>query len=56
MLDGAFAAVGMAAFDDLLSKADVVLIHQYVRARAREDRLVELGEKETPRLTWIENP
>jgi quinohemoprotein ethanol dehydrogenase len=56
VLDGAFATVGMAAFDDILSEAEVLLIHQYVRARAREDRLADLGEKEVPRLTWIENP
>jgi len=55
VLDGTFAAVGMAAFDDILSEAEVLLIHQYVRARAREDRLADLGQKEAPRLTWIEN-
>jgi len=55
VLDGTFAAVGMAAFDDILSEAEVLFIHRYIRARAREDRLADLGQKETPRLTWIES-
>jgi len=56
VLDGTFAAVGMAAFDDILSKEDVAMIQQYVRARAQQDRLAELGEIEAPRLTWITSP
>lgn len=56
VLDGAFAAIGMASFDDVLNESDVQKIHQYVRARAREDRLADLGEKKQPRLTWIESP
>jgi quinohemoprotein ethanol dehydrogenase len=56
VLDGTFAAIGMAAFDDMLTEDDVLMIHQYVRARAQEDQLLERGEKDVPRLTWIESP
>ena len=53
VLEGVFAANGMAAFDDVLSAEDVERIHHYVRARAHEDREVALGNKEEERLTWL---
>ena len=56
VLDGTLAAVGMASFSDVLSDPDVQKIEKYVRARGREDRLADLGQKVTPRMTWIENP
>ncbi len=53
VLEGLFAGAGMAAFNDVLSYPEVRKIHQYVRARANEDRDVVLGKKQKARLTWI---
>ncbi len=54
VLEGLYASNGMASFADVLSEADVEVIHQFIRARAEEDRLVAAGEKESGRLTWID--
>ncbi|MDH3641458.1 MAG: PQQ-dependent dehydrogenase, methanol/ethanol family [Gammaproteobacteria bacterium] len=54
VLDGVFAANGMAAFDDVLSVEDVERIHTYIRARAHEDRELALGNIEEERLTWLD--
>jgi quinohemoprotein ethanol dehydrogenase len=56
VLEGLFAGTGMAAFNDVLSYPEVQKIHQFVRARANEDRDVELGKKQEARLTWISSP
>ena len=53
VLEGLFATTGMAAFDDVLTVEEVRKIHQYVRARANEDRNVDLGLSESARMTWI---
>ena len=53
VLDGAFAAIGMAAFDDILSAADVALIEKYVRARGHQDWMFQEGRIEAPRMTWL---
>ncbi len=53
VLEGLYASNGMAAFADVLDAEEVEAIHQFVRARAEEDRRVALGEKDEPRLTWI---
>ena len=44
----------MAAFNDVVTKEDTRLIHNYVRGRAEQDRLVAVGEIEAgqERLTW----
>ncbi len=55
VLDGTFAAIGMAAFDDILSADDVALIEKYVRARGEQDRLVQAGRLEAPRMTWLDD-
>lgn len=55
VLEGLFAANGMAAFKDVLSEREVELIHHYIRARAYEDREVALGNKQQARLTWFSN-
>ena len=54
VLEGLLSANGMAAFDDVLSAEEVGRIHHYVRARAHEDREVALGNKEVPRMTWLQ--
>ncbi len=53
VLEGLFAANGMAAFDDVLEEKEVEAIHTYVRARAIEDRQAATGIKEQARLTWL---
>ena len=53
VLEGLLAANGMASFADSLTDEDVTRIHAYVRHRAHEDRLVAIGEKDTPRLSWV---
>ncbi len=53
VLEGWLAGNGMAAFDDILSKADVERIQSFVQARAREDKAVAAGEKDEAILTWI---
>ncbi len=54
VLEGLFAAQGMASFDDSLAVEDVDRIHEYVRQRAHEDREVALGNQEAARLTWLQ--
>ncbi|NKB35629.1 MAG: PQQ-binding-like beta-propeller repeat protein [Gammaproteobacteria bacterium] len=53
VLEGILAANGMAAFNDVLKKAQVEKIQHYVKARAWEDRQVVLGIKESAQLTWL---
>ena len=52
VLEGLLAGTGMASFDDSLTPADTSRIHNYVKARAHEDREAALGNKDAPRLTW----
>nr|MCS5638122.1 PQQ-dependent dehydrogenase, methanol/ethanol family [Myxococcota bacterium] len=54
VLEGTLGPKGMAAFDDVLTAEDAVLVHEYIRARANQDREVALGNQEQPRWTWIE--
>ena len=53
-LEGILSSNGMAAFNDVVTKEDTRLIHNYVRGRAEQDRLVAVGEIEAgqERLTW----
>lgn len=53
VLEGLLSANGMAAFDDVLTAEETDRIHDYVKARAEEDRLVAAGEKEEAKLTWL---
>jgi mono/diheme cytochrome c family protein len=55
LLEGAYASKGMASFHDVLTPEDSVLIHEYIRARAHEDREVALGNQEQPRFTWMDS-
>ncbi len=52
VLGGLLASAGMASFSDALTPDDTKRIHNYVKARAHEDREVALGNKEEARLTW----
>tara|TARA_S200000501_G_scaffold188174_1_gene176993 strand:+ start:3020 stop:5269 length:2250 start_codon:yes stop_codon:yes gene_type:complete len=52
VLEGILANNGMSSFSDVLSEEQVTNIHQYVKARAEEDRLQAAGEVEMGRLTW----
>ena len=54
VLEGILSSNGMAAFNDVVAKEDTRLIHNYVRGRAEQDRLVAVGEIEAgqERLTW----
>ena len=54
VLEGILSSNGMAAFNDVVTKEDTRLIHNYVRGRAEQDRLVAVGEIEAgqERLTW----
>ena len=54
VLEGMMASAGMASFADVLTEEDTARIHDYVRARAIEDREVALGNQEAPRLTWLQ--
>ena len=56
VLDGILSSNGMASFSDVLTKEDTQLIHNYVKARAEQDRLVAAGEIEAgkERLTWLD--
>ena len=54
VLEGPLSANGMAAFDDVLAVEEVQRIHDYIRARAYEDREVALGNKDIPRMTWLQ--
>jgi quinohemoprotein ethanol dehydrogenase len=53
VLEGVFAGKGMAAFNDVLTEEDAGRIHNYVRARAHEDREHSLGNTDEPKLTWL---
>ena len=50
--DGLLAANGMASFADVVSPEDTTKIHQYIKARAEQDRLAAAGEVEVAQLTW----
>lgn len=50
--DGLLAANGMASFADVVSPEDTTKIHQYIKARAEQDRLAAAGEVELAQLTW----
>ena len=52
VLDGILANNGMASFGDVLSEDQSNDIHQYIKARAEQDRLQAAGEVEMGRLTW----
>ena len=56
VLEGILSSNGMASFSDVLTKEDTKLIHNYVKARAEQDRLVATGEIEagSERLTWLD--
>jgi quinohemoprotein ethanol dehydrogenase len=53
VLEGVFAPKGMASFSDVLSEDDAERIHDYIRARANQDREYALGNVDAPRLTWL---
>jgi mono/diheme cytochrome c family protein len=53
VLEGLLKGNGMAAFDDALAVDDVERIHNYVRARAAQDREFSLGNIDAPKLTWL---
>ncbi len=53
VLEGVLAGNGMASFADSLTADDSALIHQYVQARAEEDRKLALGIPDSGRLTWL---
>jgi len=53
VLGGLLAGSGMASFADSLTSTDTLLIHDYIKARAHEDREVALGNQEAGRLTWL---
>jgi quinohemoprotein ethanol dehydrogenase len=53
VLEGLLSANGMASFSDVLNAEETQNIHDYVRARAEDDRLVAAGEKEEATLTWL---
>ena len=52
VLDGILGANGMASFADAITQSGDLL--NYVKMRAEEDRLVRVGEKEVPRMTWLD--
>ena len=54
VLDGILSSNGMSSFSDVVTKEETKLIHNYVRGRAEQDRLVALGEIASgeERLTW----
>ncbi|MBT3427714.1 MAG: PQQ-dependent dehydrogenase, methanol/ethanol family [Gammaproteobacteria bacterium] len=54
VIDGIYGSKGMAGFSDVLTAPQAADIHQFVRARAHEDREVSLGNKkpELAQLTW----
>ena len=54
VLDGILGANGMASFADALNPAQSGDLLNYVKMRAEEDRLVRVGEKEVPRMTWLD--
>ena len=52
VLGGTRKSTGMDSFADVLTAEQAEQIHQYIKARAFEDREQLLGNKETARLTW----
>ncbi len=54
VLTGLYADQGMASFADSLTEDEVAKIQTYVRYRAHEDREAALGNREEPRLTWLD--
>ena len=52
VLEGILANNGMASFGDVLSENQSNHIHQYIKARAEQDRLQAAGDVEMGRLTW----
>ena len=53
VLGGLMEGAGMASFADSLTPDDTSLIHNYVKARAHEDRGLAMGEPDAGRLTWL---
>ena len=53
VLGGVLSGNGMASFADSLTPDDTTLIHNYVKARAHEDRGLAMGEPDAGRLTWL---
>ena len=53
VLGGSRVSNGMASFANVLTADEAVRVHQYIRARAHEDREQLLGNKEFGRLTWL---
>ncbi len=54
VVEGLLSGNGMASFGDVLAIEDADRIHNYVRARAFEDREVALGNKDAATLTWLQ--
>jgi quinohemoprotein ethanol dehydrogenase len=52
VLGGSRMSNGMASFANVLTAGQAEQVHQYIRARAFEDREQLLGNKEAARLTW----
>jgi PQQ-dependent dehydrogenase (methanol/ethanol family) len=52
VLGGSRMSNGMDSFANVLTAGEAELIHQYIRARAFEDREQLLGNKEMGRLSW----
>jgi quinohemoprotein ethanol dehydrogenase len=52
VLGGSRLSNGMASFADVLTAEQAEQVHQYIRARAFEDREQLLGNKEMGRLSW----
>ena len=54
VIDGIYGSKGMAGFADVLTPSQADDIHQFVRARANQDREVSLGniKPELAQLTW----
>ena len=55
VLEGILTPKGMASFSDVLTEEDTALLHEYIRARAHQDREVALGNQEQPRWTWLDS-
>jgi quinohemoprotein ethanol dehydrogenase len=53
VIDGLWSANGMAGFGDVLTRDQSGDLLNYVLARAEEDRLVAVGEKDMPQMTWL---
>ena len=54
VIDGILSANGMASFGDVLNEAQSGDLLSYVKARAEEDRLTYVGDKDLPRMTWLD--